>query len=153
MAENSAMHLLAEMEPVLNDGVYVFSLLPPDTDLCHFLARLPSSPLASFREEEGTTVVLAEEIARAHHLPILFRAAWITLKIQSELTAIGLTAAFASALSAAGISCNVIAACHHDHIFVPLASAERALAVLCHVQQVTRAARLATGVESHGTAG
>ena len=40
------------------------------------------------------------------------------------------TAAVAGALAEEGISANVIAAYYHDHIFVPKASADRALAVL-----------------------
>ena len=39
-------------------------------------------------------------------------------------------AAVAGALAEAGISANVVAAYHHDHIFVPAADAERALATL-----------------------
>ncbi|MNG35746.1 hypothetical protein D3C84_1225580 [compost metagenome] len=57
-------------------------------------------------------------------------AAWITLQVHSSLAAVGLTAAFASALGQANISCNVIAGYHHDHLFVAQADAERALAVL-----------------------
>jgi hypothetical protein len=38
-------------------------------------------------------------------------------------------------LTRAGISCNVVAAYYHDHIFVPCKDAERALEVL---QSLTR---------------
>jgi uncharacterized protein len=63
-------------------------------------------------------------------LTILFRAAWITLTVHSDLAAAGLTAAVSSALFEQGISCNVVAAAHHDHLFVPENCAEEALAVL-----------------------
>jgi uncharacterized protein len=43
---------------------------------------------------------------------------------------VGLTAAFATALANAGISCNVVAAYYHDHLFVPVQDAEKAMAVL-----------------------
>ncbi len=46
------------------------------------------------------------------------------------LSAVGLTAVFAGALAAAGISANVVAGFHHDHVFVPLALADEALGVL-----------------------
>ena len=47
--------------------------------------------------------------------------------MHSSLAAVGLTAAFAKALAGEGISCNVIAGFHHDHLFVAEADAERAL--------------------------
>ena len=59
-----------------------------------------------------------------------FVASWITLTVHSSLEAVGLTAAFSNALAGAGISCNVIAAYHHDHIFVPVHSTEKAMAAL-----------------------
>nr|WP_302848565.1 ACT domain-containing protein [Rhodobacter calidifons] len=41
------------------------------------------------------------------------------MTVQSDLAAVGLTAAFAGALGREGISCNVVAGYHHDHLFVP----------------------------------
>lgn len=121
--------LLRSLDPVLHEGVYAFAILPEGTDL-HGL-----DPLATFREDEGLTVVLREEAALAHRLTIGFRAAWITLRVHSDLAAVGLTAAFAQALADARISCNVIAGVHHDHLFVPVAEAERAMAVLRGLQR------------------
>jgi hypothetical protein len=54
----------------------------------------------------------------------------ITLTVQSSLEAVGLTAAFASVLAQGGISANVIAGFHHDHIFLPAADADRAMTLL-----------------------
>lgn len=65
---------------------------------------------------------------------MLFRAAWITLTVHSDLQAVGLTAAVATSLADAGISCNVVAAAHHDHLFVPVESAGLAIAVLQALQ-------------------
>jgi hypothetical protein len=67
-----------------------------------------------------------------------FRSAWITLRVRSALTAVGLTAAVAAALTRDGIPCNIIAGFHHDHLFVPVDQADRALAALAalaHVRQ------------------
>jgi hypothetical protein len=50
--------------------------------------------------------------------------------VNCALDGVGLTAAVASALAGEGIPCNVVAAFHRDHIFVPSEAAERALAVL-----------------------
>ena len=68
------------------------------------------------------------------HLPVLFRAAWISLHVHSDLQAVGLTAAFANALGSVGISCNVIAGAYHDHIFVPLEKAQAAMQALQDLQ-------------------
>jgi len=57
-------------------------------------------------------------------------AAWLTLRVHSALSAVGLTAAVAGALTRIGVSCNVVAAFYHDHLFVAEADAERALAAL-----------------------
>ena len=121
--------LLRCMQPVLNGGIYVYCAVPPHIDL-HGL-----DVLATFREREGLTVILAEAAARAAGLPILFRAAWITLNVDSALSAVGFTAAFARALGDAGIACNVIAAARHDHVFVPVERARDALDCLLALQR------------------
>lgn len=50
--------------------------------------------------------------------------------MHSALAAVGLTAVVSAALAQAGISCNVIAGYHHDHLLVPLDSVEEALTIL-----------------------
>jgi hypothetical protein len=76
--------------------------------------------------------------AEAAGLSYSFVAAWITLTVHSSLEAVGLTAAVSQALAQAGISCNIVAALHHDHLFVPLKNAARATQVL---EGMSRAAR------------
>ncbi|MNJ75038.1 hypothetical protein D3C77_720650 [compost metagenome] len=75
-------------------------------------------------------MIVSRGRAEALKLPFSYEAAWITLTVHSSLEAVGLTAAFATALGQAGISCNVVAAFYHDHIFVAQADAQRAMAVL-----------------------
>jgi len=125
--------LLQSLRPVLNPGVFAFCSLPAGNE-----AALPSC-LGVFHEAEGTTVIIDEEEAVRRGWPVLFRAAWLTLTVHSELEAVGLTAAVAGALTDAGISCNVVAAVNHDHLFVPAASGESALRVLLKLQQDARA--------------
>ncbi|REE18617.1 hypothetical protein B0G76_1746 [Paraburkholderia sp. BL23I1N1] len=125
--------LLASMQPELNEGAYVFSSVPADRDV----SRL--APLATFREREGMTLIIDEPTALREELPVLFRAAWITLTVHSDLQAVGLTAAVAEVLTKASISCNVVAAAFHDHIFVPVERAADALTQLAGLQ--ARAAR------------
>jgi hypothetical protein len=116
--------LLASLHPVRNPGVYVFTSVPADTDLGSL------DPIATFRANEGLTLIVKEQEAGQADLPVLFRAAWITLTVHSDLQAVGLTAAVAAALTDAGIACNVVAAAFHDHLFVPVEAGERAFAVL-----------------------
>lgn len=116
--------LLGNLEPVLHPDAVIFAVLPAGTDP----AAVPF--IAIFRETEGTTVVLREADAAALRLQPLFHAAWITLSVYSDLEAVGLTAAVSTALADAGISCNVIAAAYHDHLFVPADAGERAMHVL-----------------------
>jgi len=121
--------LLRTLEPTLNDGVYAYTSLPRGTDLSALRA------IATVREAEGLTAIVREEEALAAKLRVLFRAAWITLTVHSDLQAVGLTAAFSRALADAGISCNVIAGAYHDHIFVPVEAAASALRTLKSLQQ------------------
>jgi len=121
--------LLASMQPELQPGVFVFASLPHDAALSG------AGIVATVREREGLTVVMEEGAAKAAGVTPLFRAAWITLTVHSDLNAVGLTAAFARALGDAGISCNVIAAAYHDHIFVPVDDAARAMNALLNLQR------------------
>lgn len=104
--------LIANMEPVLNEGEYVFVSVSD-------LRSIPKDNIISqIKEKEGITVILSKENADALGLKYDFIAAWITLHIHSSLDAVGLTAAFSTALAENGISCNVVAGYYHDHIFV-----------------------------------
>ena len=113
--------LLRSMQAQLEDGVYVYVCLPHGSDLSHV------SYLAMFREHEGITLIMPEQTAIALGFDILFRCAWISLSVHSDLEAVGFTAAFSSALGAKGISCNVVAAAYHDHVFVPYEKAQQAM--------------------------
>jgi hypothetical protein len=120
--------LLKTLEPVLNPGVFVFA------SVAEGHAIDPAVIVASIREPEGLSVITSETDAAINGLNALFKCAWITLTVNSALNAVGLTAAFASALGHAGISCNVVAGAYHDHIFVPLESAQTAMQVLHQLQ-------------------
>ncbi|MEV4555771.1 ACT domain-containing protein [Kitasatospora sp. NPDC049285] len=121
--ERDLQKLLSGMRPVLHPGRYVYCTLP---------ARVPAGlrPVVTVAEPEGVTFVVSQEEADALGLRYEFVASWITLQIHSALDAVGLTAAVAGRLADQGISCNVVAGFHHDHLFVPAEEAERALAAL-----------------------
>ena len=120
--------LLASMRPELHAGTWAWCALPAGA------STRGVDAIATMREAEGLTVVVAEADALARGWPVVFRSAWITLAVHSDLAAVGLTAAFARALGDAGISCNVIAGVHHDHLFVPVDRAADAMATLRALQ-------------------
>jgi uncharacterized protein len=121
--------LLKTMNPVLNPGVFVFASV---TSTANFD---PGSAIAFVREPEGLSVVVEESAAIKAGLELHFRCAWITLSVNSDLEAVGLTAAFATALGNAGIPCNVVAGTHHDHLFVPVELATAAMTELLSLQR------------------
>lgn len=83
-----------------------------------------------FKEEEGYTIILKKGTADNLKLKYSFVASWITLTVHSSLEAVGLTAAFSKALSDEGISCNVVAAYYHDHLFVDKKDTSKAMEIL-----------------------
>ncbi|MFJ4026988.1 N-acetyltransferase [Paenarthrobacter sp. NPDC089989] len=121
--ETDLQTLLGSMHPVTRDGDYVYALWPHGKPV-------EGDVEAAVREAEGLTVVLRRAEADRLGLSYDFVAAWITLQVHSALEAVGLTAAVSAALTHAGISCNVLAGFHHDHLLVPVADADRAMDVL-----------------------
>ncbi|MCT2408150.1 ACT domain-containing protein [Chryseobacterium antibioticum] len=121
--------LLKSMKPKHNAGDYVFCTMKnaENFDLTNIEMF--------FREDEGFTVILKKEIADRLHLEYSVIMSWITLTIHSSLEAVGLTAAFSKALSENGISCNVVAAYYHDHIFVNKKDTEKAIDVLTKLSE------------------
>ncbi len=116
--------LLSGMKPELRPGQYVFCTVADPSGLAR------EHILGAIREREGTTLVLERSRADALGLPYSFVAAWITLTVHSDLEAVGLTAAFSTALAENNISCNVIAGYYHDHLFVGQADTVKAMQVL-----------------------
>jgi uncharacterized protein len=114
--------LLKTLKPLHNKGEYVFCVASSKVNI--------DDVIMSFKETEGTTIIVKKEIADELQLSYSFVAAWITLTVHSSLEAVGLTAAFATALAKENISCNVVAAFYHDHIFVDKKDVERAMEIL-----------------------
>ncbi|MBV7259099.1 ACT domain-containing protein [Erythrobacter crassostreae] len=121
--------MLAGMEPELRERPFRFVEHGPDNDFIDLLGTM----FAFIREDEGASLVIH---AKEDHPGPLF--ACITLRVHSDLEGVGLTAAVATALAEAGIACNVIAAFHHDHLFVPWGKRAAALAILTQLSQDAR---------------
>jgi len=121
--------LLAALEPELHHGEYLYAVVE----------HIPSGidPVVVVAESEGITLVLPREQADELGIAGVFPCAWITLRVPSALEAVGLTAAVSRALTADGISANIVAGYHHDHLFVPVdraADTMAALAALAHIR-------------------
>ncbi len=100
--ERDLARLLAALDPELHPDRYGFSATT------EFV--LAEGQFAIIRECEGLTAIGPDpsgEWAR------------ISLRVHSSLDAVGLTADIAARLAKRGISANIVAALHHDHIFVP----------------------------------
>lgn len=121
--DHQLTRLLSTLQPQLHDGVYAYCTLPTG-------AVAPPQAIGSFRESEGLTAILSLQDANSAGLTPGFLAAWITLQVNSALDSVGLTAAVSRALGDADIPCNIVAAYHHDHLFVPVAQARAACEVL-----------------------
>jgi hypothetical protein len=99
--ERDLARLLSGLNPTLSAERYAFERTER--------LNLEDGVFALIREEEGVTAI-----------GVSSEGEWarISLGVHSALDAVGLTAAFAKALTDAGISSNVVAALYHDHIFV-----------------------------------
>jgi hypothetical protein len=129
MAVRGLDAMLAGLEPHLDPVAYVFcSAGEPEP-------AAVTAALAAFREAEGTSLILPADAARRHGFDPDPRLRRITLRVYSALDGVGLTAAVAQALARNEIACNVVAAFHHDHVFVPEVQAGRALAILEALQR------------------
>ncbi len=115
--------IIAHMDPVLKDGEYIFCTCPSLT--AEEIAAL--RPICLFEEEEGTSIIVHRNIADCNNISYNGIYSLITLRVNSSLESVGLTAAVSGVLADLDISANVVAAFYHDHIFVPADRAREAL--------------------------
>ena len=129
IGENNLGKLLSLLNPRLLHSEYVFCTVPNGS----YGDYQNLSPLATFGETEGLTLVLTKENADSSgfNYETVFKC--ITLTVHSSLEAVGLTAAVSTKLSDHNISANIIAAYYHDHVFVPSEAAEKALGLLMKI--------------------
>jgi uncharacterized protein len=120
--------LLNNIKPELQPGIFVFCTIPANQPVPAAL-----NPLLTFREQEGTTLVIPREEAEAAGLNHAFASRLIKLTVHSALDAVGFLAAITARLATAGISVNAVSAFHHDHLFVPIDRADEAMALLQNI--------------------
>ena len=109
--------LLADLEVRQHDGVWEF---------LSGTQQNVEGAIMQFQEREGWTHI----VPASSKTPAEQRFVWLELAVFSDLNAVGFLAAIAAALAGAGVPCNAVAAFRHDHVFVPEAKVETALAAL-----------------------
>ncbi len=119
MVVSNTNDMIRQMSPRLVPGLWRFETVPDDAVFAH----LPRAQ-AIFREAEGVSMILPTD----EQTPLAM--CQITLDVNSSLEGTGLTAAVSAALAAAGVPCNMVAAHHHDHVFVPADMADDAMTIL-----------------------
>lgn len=122
--ETALRPLLRHLSPRLDPRLYVYA------EAADPAPALLAKAWALVREAEGTTLILAVEDAAAAGLEAVFPCRRIVLEVESSLEAVGMMAAVATALAAAGVPANVVAGLRHDHLLVPEGKAEAAMAAL-----------------------
>lgn len=122
--ETNLSVLLASMQPVLNETVYGFATVSADYDSSSL------TPLLTFHEPEGVTLIVELEKAEAANLTTEFACRMISLNIHSSLDAVGFLARITTHLAKLGMGVNPVSGFYHDHLFVPADRAEEALEAL-----------------------
>lgn len=129
-AEKDLRVLLSNLSPVVSADEFIFVSLSEQESEDDKHRVLMTEAKGIFKEAEGVTFILACQLATKHGLSGEGPFKCITCEVHSSLDAVGMTAAMSTALGRAGISANVVAAYHHDHIFVQSDKAPRAVEVL-----------------------
>ena len=134
-----------DLGPSLAANNYVFCSLPG----AQYGDFAQTQPLACVAEREGLTLVLAQDHADREGLAYtgLFRC--ISLGLHSSLEAVGLTAMISTELAQHGISANMMAGYHHDHLLVPAAQAQQALNLLERLSNSRSGNEAVSGVDSN----
>jgi len=121
--------LLATLHPKLRDGEFVFVTFPKaDEKLQSAIGACMRDAVGTFMEEEGFTMIVPADCgALPADIPRSGPQRMVTLECHSSLEAVGLTYRVSERLASLSISCNVVAAYYHDHLFI---SADKAAAAV-----------------------
>ena len=118
--------ILGNLKPRILEGSFVFTTSNDELD--HLMKTF--KPIATFREEEGITLVISKDEADKFNIKYdsLFRC--ISLGVHSSLNSYGLISSISSELTKKKISSNVFSGFYHDHIFVQADLVDTALQVI-----------------------
>ena len=127
----TAFDMISGMSPTVLPGVFVF-ISTADLTL---VASLTSQAISTFVEDEGMSMLIPVDTAKKSGFSVDQPMRCITLNVYSSLAGVGLTSAVSTALGDQSIPCNIVAAFHHDHVFVPSEMCDRAMEILTSLQK------------------
>lgn len=125
LGETKIEILLRTMQPLLSSEKYVFCCRPSPS-----VENLNLNFVGAVREKEGLTLILTKKEADSLNLTYSAIFSMITLKVHSNLEAVGFIAAIASKLARHNISVNPLSGYYHDHLFIPIKDSKKAMSLL-----------------------
>jgi hypothetical protein len=139
--ETSLSALLSSLNPVLSPTTFVWATIPgtdptSTSSIFNLLSTLPVQHL--FREKQGWTVVVPEDVAANISLDGTFRCRMISLEVHSSLEAVGFIAEVSRKLTEMRCSVNPVSGFYHDHLFVPMGTEEEVMAALIDIAEEAR---------------
>ncbi|KAI1618357.1 integron gene cassette protein [Exophiala viscosa] len=134
VGETSLQSLLSTLKVTLQPATFVFITLPiPQGDM-----PLPipfQDILMLFREAEGVTLIVPLPVAERLGLEHQYQCRMITCDVHSSLEAVGFMATIATKLAENGIPVNPVSGYYHDHLFVSVNEADRAVEILEEIRE------------------
>jgi uncharacterized protein len=143
----SLRHLLSTLAVTQHPTTYVFATIAPSsTGIAPSHAPVPFEEIVLFFREPCTapddspsagqvTLIIPEHVALTHQIPHTYACKMLTCNVHSSLSAVGFMAVLTRKLADAGISVNPVSGYFHDHLFVPVERAERAVEVLEQIRR------------------
>ena len=132
--ETNLKTLLSNLSPILLQDTFVFCTFPEGS----YGDFAQTCPKAFVMEKEGVTLVVEKAVADSQGFNYSGEFSCISLEVHSSLEAIGLTAVISGMLATHEISVNMMAGYHHDHLFVPVANASAAMALLHNLDHLEK---------------
>ena len=121
--------ILESIDPYLVDESFIF--MTTDQSLSSISNTL--NPIASFKENEGLTLVITQATADKNAITYDSVFSCISLGVHSSLESYGLISIISKELTQNNISTNVFSGYYHDHIFVQSGKADKALEIISKI--------------------
>jgi|TARA_B000000475_G_scaffold133548_1_gene107688 hypothetical protein len=121
--------ILESIDPYLVDESFIF--MTTDQSLSSISNTL--NPIASFKENEGLSIVITQATADKNAITYDSVFSCISLGVHSSLESYGLISTISRELTQNNISTNVFSGYYHDHIFVQSEKADKALEIISKI--------------------